>query len=103
CQPMSMERRRRAVAASVRLLDELGVDLDLHVLADQQPARLEGLVPAQAEVLPIELAGRADATDRAAERRLDGGTRRRNVEGDRFRHAVDGEVAGELVGGAGRL
>mgnify|MGYP006996103286 CR=1 FL=1 len=42
--------------------DGLGVDLDLHLLADQHAARLEGLVPREAEVLAVDL-GAGDEAD----------------------------------------
>src|SRR3954452_10880761 len=37
------------------LLDGLGVDLDRHLLADEDTAGLEGLVPGEAERLTVQL------------------------------------------------
>src|SRR5712692_8370196 len=38
------------------LLNQLDVDRDLHLVAHQDPARLQRLIPVQAEVLAVELA-----------------------------------------------
>jgi hypothetical protein len=46
---------------SALLADHFHVGGDLHFVADDKPARLESLVPGQAEVAAIDFGGRAVA------------------------------------------
>src|SRR5437867_843887 len=84
------------------LLDGLGFDLDGDLLADEDAAGLEGLVPAEAERLPVELGlGReaeADAAPGVGRAALEG-----ELERDRLGHALDREVAIDDVVALARL
>src|SRR6186997_1194621 len=83
------------IALGSALRDHLRLDVDLHLVRHEDPARLERHVPGQAEGAAIELAlgreRRAGATPRILALALE-----RHVERDRPRDAADREVAREL-------
>src|SRR5438067_11568138 len=78
---------------------ELDVELDGDVLADEEPAGLEGGVPGEAEVLAVDGGGGREPGAGAAPR-IGRDAVELDVEGHRLGHAVDGEVAVERPAGA---
>ena len=73
----------RVERATASLADQLGLDLEGDLLADDHAAGLEGLVPVQAPVLPVQLARGGEAQPGAAprDRWRRRGTRRRGAPG----------------------
>src|SRR5512132_3129163 len=78
--------------------DRLDLDADLDVVADEDSASLERLVPGQPEVAPIDLAGRGEADPLAPPWILAPALVAR-LQRQLARRAADGEVAddGELL------
>src|SRR5258706_681706 len=76
-------------------LDRLNLDIDLDLVANGNAARLEYLIPGQAEIAAIDLALCAEASALTTPRilRL---TLERDVERDRPSHITNGQVAGQL-------
>src|SRR5208283_176957 len=87
----------------LRLGVELGVDLDAHVVADKHATGFQGLVPDQAEVLPVHLRRGRDSSAELASHALHLGG---NFSGEHRRLAdpVNGEDAlnGQLSALTGR-
>src|SRR5881227_474562 len=77
----------------------LDVELDAHALADEEAARLQGLVPRQAPVLAVDLGAGREAEPLVAPRRGLGAVEL-HIEHDRPGHALDREVAGDDPGSA---
>src|SRR5690242_19698139 len=74
--------------------DRLDLDADLDVVADEDPARLQRLVPRQPELAAIDLRRRGEADPLSAPRILPlslVGRLQRDLAG----RAADGEVAGD--------
>ena len=93
-------RRRRARSGTrgghVRYLHHLNLDVDLDLLAHEHAARLEHLVPAQAEVAAVDAALETESEALIAPRILAGAARRR-FERHLARRSVKRQVAGDLV------
>src|SRR5439155_841072 len=89
-------RRGRGSAARGGLLRRLDVDRDRHLVADGDAARLEDLVPGEAEVLAVDRGGGLRAGAGVAPRVLDLGRGALDVEAHLARDAVEGEVADHL-------
>src|SRR5690349_941562 len=81
--------------AALRLADRLGLDLELHLLADQHATGLQRLVPGDAEVLAVDLGGGGEADDLLAPG-AHGQALELDVQRHLAGHAADGELAGEL-------
>ena len=78
-------------------LDELDVEGDVDVFADQDAAGLEGRVPAQAEVLAVDLGGGGEADAGVAPGVFAGRAGAFDGEGDGLGDAMEGQVAGDGV------
>src|SRR5690348_13436681 len=85
-------------ASPIRALrtEELDVDGDPDVVADEHAAGFERLVPGEAEVAAVDHAREAEAGALAAPR-IASPAFGRDVEGDGLGHAVDGDVARQPV------
>src|SRR5947208_9412411 len=87
----SVVRARRAVP--LLLFDDLDLEVDVHVVADHQPAAVEDLAPLHSEVLPVDLAMRGEPGPRVPHRILRHeavkGPGQDNLPG----HAQQGQVA----------
>src|SRR5487761_2111178 len=77
------------------LLDDLGLDLDRHLLADDHATGFEGLVVGQAELLAVELCGGGE-TGAAHAPWVGEHAFELELERDRLGRAVDREVAVDL-------
>src|SRR2546423_3656475 len=84
------------------LPDRFGLDLDGDLLADDDAAGLEGLVPGEAEALPVEL-GLGREPDAHAAPGIGGTALERQLERHRPGDALDGEVALDHVVALPRL
>src|SRR5690606_37106429 len=85
-------------ADQVRRLGEDGltVDKDTDLVGHEHAARLEGLVPGQTEVLPVDLRGSGEAQLLLAPRVLSA-SRLLGLEDDRACHTADRQLAGDAV------
>src|SRR4051794_22541328 len=88
--PQRAASRRRSA-----LLDDLGLDLDGDLLADDHTTRLEGLVVGEAPVLAVDLGAGVEAGPAHAPR-VGEHTLELHLQGDGLARAVDGEVAVDL-------
>src|SRR5690348_6724479 len=75
--------------------EKLELEADLHLVADQQAAGFERLIPGQTEIAAADLRRRAESEALAAPRIRDPALLD-DVERHLTRHAVDRQVAGEL-------
>src|SRR5215467_309367 len=75
--------------------DGLGLDVDGDLVADHDAAALDGRVPADAEVVPVDDAGGGEARPRAAPR-VGGEAAQLDLEGERLGDAADGQLAVDL-------
>src|SRR2546428_6797186 len=92
--PQSVWKTASCIAApSLFVLDHLDLEVDVHVVAHDQPAGVEGLAPLHPEVLPVDLAVSRESGPRVPHRVL----RHQAVEGpgqdDLLGHAQQGQVA----------
>src|SRR5688572_19107465 len=78
------------------LADQLGLDLEADRPGQQEPARLQGGVPGQAPVLPVDLGDDAGEADALVAPGVDGAAEELEVDGDRAGRALDGQVAVDL-------
>src|SRR6185437_2481437 len=78
-------------------LKQLDFQADLDLVPDQHAASLERLVPAQAEILAVDLAGGLEAAAGAAPGIFGDGGGCFDRERDWLGHAMDGEIAGHAV------
>src|SRR5437899_10714043 len=77
--------------------DGLDSQFDTGRLADEEPAGFESDIPGQAEVLAVDLGGRAEA-DALVAHRGGAATVEVDLQGDGPGRAVHGQVAGEFPG-----
>ena len=84
-------------------LRQLGVKLEHDLVADQDAAVVENLVPADFEILAVDLAGGMHSAHGCTEGSLGGRRRTFDLENDRLGDAVKGQVAGNLQPLAGLL
>ena len=71
-----------ASASCSALLDQLGLDLEADGLAQQEPARLQGGVPDQAPLLPVDIGDDAGEADPLVAPGVDGAAEELEVDGD---------------------
>ena len=76
--------------------DQLGLDLQADLVGQQEPARLQGGVPLQVPVLPVDLGNDPREADPLVAPGVDGATEELDVDGDRAGDPADGEVAVDL-------
>ena len=92
-RPITRTHSRAARSGYCRLLAHgLDLDLDLDLLADEQAAGLESLVPGKPERLAVDLGGGREA-DTLAAPQVGDDTHEFRVEGHLTRDPVDGEIA----------
>src|SRR5215471_17407547 len=84
---------RRALRSGA---DSLDFELDVDAVTDEDAARLEHLIPGQAEVLAIEGSPRGEADAQVPPRILSPAAVLR-VERDLARHAADRQIADDAV------
>src|SRR4051794_21743242 len=88
---------RRQPAGWSGVLDRGDLELEDDLVADQDAAGLERGVPGDAVVLAADGDRAVEADALVAERVLRGALERER-DGDRLRHVLDGQVAGDLEG-----